>query len=83
MHAKRGGKASSYFWEKLGVFSLQSDIMPESEKACNNPFHEIWSESDGGNVINLKAVASVLERYVEAEVGKKLLHKIINFAQHA
>ena len=54
--------------------------MPESKKACNNPFHEIWSESDGGNVINFKArglltVASVLERYVEA-ISKKLLHKI-------
>ena len=54
--------------------------MPESAKACNNPFHEIWSKSDGGNVINLKArglltVASVLERHVEA-MGKKLLHKI-------
>ena len=75
-----GGGSIFYFWEKLGVFSLQSDIMLESKKACNNPFHEIWSESDGGNVIHLKACglltgASVLERYVEA-MGKKLLHKI-------
>ena len=76
-----GKIASFYFFEKLGVFKLHSDVIPKSKKACTNAFHENWSGSDGGKVIHLKAhglltVASVLERYVEAEMGKRLLHKI-------
>ena len=55
--------------------------MPKFKRACVNPFHESWSKKDEGKVVNLKArglltVASALQQYIEAELGKKYRHKI-------
>ena len=58
--------------------------MPKFKRVCNNPFHKDWSKTDGGKIVNVKArgltaVANVLERYVQAELGKKGWHTINSF----
>ena len=55
--------------------------MPKFKKTCNNTFHETWSKTDEGKIVNLQArgfltVSSVLQQYIEAELGKKCRHKI-------
>jgi hypothetical protein len=50
--------------------------MPKFKRCCGNPFHEQWTNNDGGLVVNLTArgllsLSKVFESFVEAEVGKK------------
>ena len=55
--------------------------MPKFKRVCKNPLHETWSKNNESKVINVQAhgfltVASALQQYVEAELGKKIRHKI-------
>ena len=54
--------------------------MPKFKRVCKNPLHETWSKNNESKVINVQAhgfltVASALQQYVEAELGKKIRHK--------
>ena len=50
--------------------------MPKFKKACQNPFHETWSNKDEGKIVNLQArgfltVASALQQY-RGRIGQKM-----------
>ena len=79
-----GGKKAFLHLSKKTVSShLDNTKMPKFKRVCNNPFHKDWSKTDGDKIVNVKAcglmaVANALERYVEAELGKKGWHTINN-----
>ena len=55
--------------------------MPKFQRVCQNPLHETWSKNNESKVFNVQThrfltVASGLQRYGEAELGKKIRHKI-------
>ena len=76
-------KAFLHLSKKTVSSHLDNTKMPKFKRVCNNPFHKDWSKTDGDKIVNVKArglmaVANALERYVEAELGKKGWHTINN-----
>ena len=51
--------------------------MPKFKRSCNNPFHEEWTNNDGGAIVNLAGrglltLSKLFEGFIEAELGKKV-----------
>ena len=81
-NSSSGSKKLFYAFRKNCKFTARrTSKRTKFKRTCNNPFHKDWPKTDGGGGVNVKAsgltaVANNLERYVQAELGKKGWHTI-------